>query len=66
MKHPFAAQVNLLTGGPPATGADRASAALTGDPRVDFASFTGSGRGGRANPVTGCLPTAAESPWHSL
>ncbi|KAH8098052.1 pyridoxal 5'-phosphate synthase [Aureococcus anophagefferens] len=38
--------VNLLTGGPPSTPAARATEALTRDPRVALASFTGSGRGG--------------------
>ncbi|KAH8073476.1 aldehyde dehydrogenase [Aureococcus anophagefferens] len=40
--------VNLLTGGPPSTPASRATEALTRDPRVALASFTGSGTGGRA------------------
>ncbi|KAJ8610867.1 hypothetical protein CTAYLR_009128 [Chrysophaeum taylorii] len=39
---------NLLTGGPPLSAVDRASAALVSSPEIDFASFTGSTRGGRA------------------
>ena len=43
-----AGAVNVVTGGPPASPVERASLALTTDPRVDFASFTGSGAGGKS------------------
>lgn len=40
--------VNLLTGGPPTTSVERASKGLVEHPEVDFVSFTGSTRGGKA------------------
>ena len=55
---------NLLTGGPPLSGADRGAGALLADPRVAVCSFTGSSRGGEAV-LNAAAPAGGHRRWSS-